>query len=329
MKWICMETHTHTVHSDASYTVNDLLRAAGNAGLDAIALTDHNTDTGFDEIATGQTAPRVVPGIEWTTFFGHVVVIAPDGFVEWRDLTKENLDSHLRDVHAHNGIAVMAHPYIAGEPFCCGCHWDFEVPDYREIDAIEVWSEGDPDWKNFNQMAYRAWVQKISEGFRITALTARDWHRDDAPDVIYGVNYLYIDEAKPMAEAFKEAIRAGRSYLTAGPQIRFRAEAGGSAAGIGGTVPAGSVTVTVAAEDTARRRVWEPYELVPEKFVITNVESGSYPIRRRVTEVPFTAYGSEESVTVETVPGPLFLELAGTAHGKPCKLALTNPVWVG
>lgn len=326
MKWICMETHTHTVHSDASYTVNDLLRAAGKAGLDAIALTDHNTDTGFDEIAAGQTAPRVVPGIEWTTFFGHVVVIAPDGFVEWRDLSKDNLDAHLRQVHKQNGVAVMAHPYIAGEPFCCGCHWDFDIPDYGQIDAIEVWSEGDPDLKPWNQKAYWTWQKKIAEGFRITALTARDWHRDDAPEVIYGVNYLYIDETKPFAEAVKDALRGGRSYLTAGPVLRFEVKTDGTTAGIGETAAAGTAEISVGAFDTARRSIWDAYELIPESFVIKNLEYRS-GARHRL-EIPFTAYGAVAEVTAEVFPGPLFVELIGTAHGKRCKLALTNPVWV-
>ena len=107
MKWICLEPHTHTVHSDAGFTVKDLLNAAHGAQLDAIILTDHNTDTGMDEISPYQTAPRVVHGIEWTTFYGHVVIIAPERFVEWRDLTIDNLDPHLRKAHQANDKAVM------------------------------------------------------------------------------------------------------------------------------------------------------------------------------------------------------------------------------
>ena len=140
MKWICLETHTHTVHSDAKFTVNELLTAAHRAQLDAIILTDHNTDTGTDEISPSQTDPRVVPGIEWTTFYGHVVVIGAEKFIEWRDLTIDNLDPHLREAHQAGAIVQMAHPFQPGEPFCCGCHWDFKIPDWNQIDSIEVWS---------------------------------------------------------------------------------------------------------------------------------------------------------------------------------------------
>ena len=70
MKWICLEPHTHTVHSDAGFTVSDLLSAAKRAQLDAIILTDHNTDTGMDEISPDQTGPGSFRGSNGRPFTG-------------------------------------------------------------------------------------------------------------------------------------------------------------------------------------------------------------------------------------------------------------------
>ena len=44
------ELHTHTVHSDGDFTSAALVQAAHDFGCAGIALTDHNTDAGMQEI---------------------------------------------------------------------------------------------------------------------------------------------------------------------------------------------------------------------------------------------------------------------------------------
>lgn len=46
-----IDLHTHTNHSDGSDTPQQLLRLAGEAGLTTLAITDHDTFTGFEEAA--------------------------------------------------------------------------------------------------------------------------------------------------------------------------------------------------------------------------------------------------------------------------------------
>ena len=41
------DLHCHTVFSDGSTDVKDLLRAAERKGLDGIAITDHDTFEGY------------------------------------------------------------------------------------------------------------------------------------------------------------------------------------------------------------------------------------------------------------------------------------------
>lgn len=53
MRWLACELHTHTLHSDGSQTLDELVKGAVDLGFDAIALTDHNTMSGLigkDEI---------------------------------------------------------------------------------------------------------------------------------------------------------------------------------------------------------------------------------------------------------------------------------------
>ncbi len=64
---IC-DLHTHTSHSDGTYTSTELVLAARDAGLSAIALTDHNTVSGLDEFlrAAENTEIEAVPGVEFS-----------------------------------------------------------------------------------------------------------------------------------------------------------------------------------------------------------------------------------------------------------------------
>lgn len=69
------DLHIHTVASDGCYTVAELLVMAENAGLEAIAITDHDTVAGltaFGAESTGAVAAgktRLIPGVELSIDF--------------------------------------------------------------------------------------------------------------------------------------------------------------------------------------------------------------------------------------------------------------------
>ena len=98
LKWFPCEMHCHTLHSDGKFTVESLMQTAKEYGLSGIALTDHNTVSGWDEI-TEEREKKYVPvlkGIEWTTFFGHMLVTDCKEFVDWRDAVPDNIDEKIR-----------------------------------------------------------------------------------------------------------------------------------------------------------------------------------------------------------------------------------------
>ena len=61
------DLHMHSRVSDGSYTIEELAREAAAAGLDAIAVTDHDTLEGAGQIPEGLPV-RVLPGIEISCF---------------------------------------------------------------------------------------------------------------------------------------------------------------------------------------------------------------------------------------------------------------------
>lgn len=63
------DLHTHSCFSDGTYTPRELLEAADEIGLSAIALCDHNTVAGLDAFveAGKDFSAEAVPGIELST----------------------------------------------------------------------------------------------------------------------------------------------------------------------------------------------------------------------------------------------------------------------
>jgi len=67
-----IDLHTHSSVSDGTETPTQLVRAAVEAGLSAVALTDHDSTAGWEEAATAArgTGLTVIPGMELSTNFG-------------------------------------------------------------------------------------------------------------------------------------------------------------------------------------------------------------------------------------------------------------------
>lgn len=64
-----IDLHTHTNLSDGTVSPTDLVHQASAAGLDVVAITDHDIVTGWDEArAAGEKhGVTVVCGVEWST----------------------------------------------------------------------------------------------------------------------------------------------------------------------------------------------------------------------------------------------------------------------
>ena len=60
------DLHTHSTASDGQYTPSELVRLARDRGIEALALTDHDTLDGLEEAAQAGKAlgVRVIPGVE-------------------------------------------------------------------------------------------------------------------------------------------------------------------------------------------------------------------------------------------------------------------------
>ncbi len=104
-----LDLHNHTRYSpDSRVRPADLVAAAKEAGLDGLAITDHNAVGGIGE-AEDAAGPGflVIPGIEISTAAGHVLAYGVREVVP-RDLS---VGETVQRVAALGGVAVAAHPY--------------------------------------------------------------------------------------------------------------------------------------------------------------------------------------------------------------------------
>lgn len=104
------DPHVHTEASyDATGTVEAVLDSARRAGLDAVAVTDHDTT-----VAAREAVERaelydllVVPGVEVSSRAGHVLAL---GVLE-RPPVGRSLEATVEFVRDAGGLAVVPHPF--------------------------------------------------------------------------------------------------------------------------------------------------------------------------------------------------------------------------
>jgi predicted metal-dependent phosphoesterase TrpH len=94
-----LDLHLHTTCSDGQLTPEELVRLASDRGLDAIAITDHDTVDGIDPAliaATFHNNLEIVPGIEINTFFGKQEVHVLGYYIDYNNSEFETILKKLQ-----------------------------------------------------------------------------------------------------------------------------------------------------------------------------------------------------------------------------------------
>lgn len=213
--YITAELHTHTRHSDGGFSFAELNQGIRDTDIQAFAMTDHNTQSalhGYD-----LTGLPVIPGMEWTTFWGHLLVLGGDAG-DWRQHTRDTLTPHLQTFQEQGRAIGIAHPFAPGNPWCTGCYWEMPIDDWSLIDYLEVWSLPNPEDTPYNTKAWRQWDDLLNQGYRISGVAGRDWHRLD--DKLPTTSEIILDGPEPATgDSLVKAIKRGRVGATQGPRL--------------------------------------------------------------------------------------------------------------
>ena len=113
-----IDLHVHTTASDSTASPAEAVRLAKEAGLSAIAITDHDTVSGYAEAAEAgkKYGVEVVPGIEISTKDGRAVhilgyYIDPDSdklapVLEWVVHDRDERNRKMAELMAADGLPV-------------------------------------------------------------------------------------------------------------------------------------------------------------------------------------------------------------------------------
>ncbi|SDE78350.1 CehA/McbA family metallohydrolase [Limimaricola pyoseonensis] len=225
--WYRGDLHCHTHHSDAKGAPETLHANARRAGLDFLAVTDHNTVTQWDHFGPASSPDLVfLRGMEVTTEHGHANVFGLDGWVDFRLRAPGDAQALAREVHARGGMLSINHD----KPDIPWRH------DWPEADAMEVWQQ---HWLARNWISLGRWQDRLAAGMRLPLLGGSDRHQPEGlgPETMFELarpcTVLWAEELSE--PALLAAMRAGRGYVTEapdGPHLALRmggAEMGGTA----------------------------------------------------------------------------------------------------
>jgi predicted metal-dependent phosphoesterase TrpH len=104
-----LDLHLHTTHSDGSCTPTEIIGLAHQAGVTALAITDHDIMTGVTEaVAAGQACGiEVIPGVEVSSTVGSSELHILGYFLDWQDFDLSERLKTLRNArHRRNPLII-------------------------------------------------------------------------------------------------------------------------------------------------------------------------------------------------------------------------------
>jgi hypothetical protein len=241
--WYRGDCHVHTARSvGGELTPAQVAAAARAAGLDFIAVTEHNTTAAHD--AWGPLAGDdllVILGRETTTPTGHWLALGLENgpAVEGPDSTSAQpmtLPDQVAQVRRAGGLCVVAHPYA---PYPSGT---FDHP-FDEFDLVEVWNgqwTSDLPWNADNEAALADWGNGLSADLHSGRWRPAIGNSDTHLAGQIALPHSVVLASELSTAAVLTGLRAGRSWIAGAvtTALSLTVSAGRRSVGIGGRLTA-------------------------------------------------------------------------------------------
>lgn len=235
-RWFRGDFHSHTVHSDGLNSIDEYAVEAERLGLHFLAITDHNTNSHFAEIAERPVRSDVLllPGEEVTTFWGHANVWGVGAWVDFRCKDDAGMQQVLDWVHGRGGLFSPNHPKRG---------WPWEFTDVRGFRVVEAWQGA---WRFYNEESLDFWERRLRAGERVTAVGGSDCHSISPAEPrqpwTLGNPCTWVYAREPLTESsILDAVRAGHVFVsedTTGPLLELTAMCGDKSYIVGGVIEA-------------------------------------------------------------------------------------------
>jgi predicted metal-dependent phosphoesterase TrpH len=190
------DLHIHTNYSrDGESSIEDIIRRAEIVGLDAIAITDHDTIEGARAALKIPTRVLIIPGIEISTKQGHLIALGTlTEFPKGLDVLET-----IAIAHEKGALLILPHPFHMMR-HGVGLHFRSAL---SSVDAIEVFNS-----RYIVGSANRR-AAKFAKKLGKPCVGGSDAH--NARYVGYGKTLV---NAEPNITSILEAIRGGDSVAT-------------------------------------------------------------------------------------------------------------------
>jgi hypothetical protein len=313
--WYAGDFHSHSGHSDGTASLTDgsrvklpparIFEAARRAGLDFVALTEHNTTSHWNEVERMQpyyNGLLLLHAREVTTYNGHMNAFGEHGFVDFRVGGNRTVQAMLDELKSGGAFVSINHPRLPDDETCMGCGWSaFDSETMRRINGIEV--------VNGNTIegplaGWPVWAKMLNAEFHLTAIGGSDDHTaDETNDKAIGTPTTVVYAEELSEPALLEGLRKGRVYIrtngAVGPVLQFEAMSRDGSWQMGDIIPKSAESVTLYARVSAASGQQLQWIRNGEVVSSTPVQEGipaTLPIR--------VEPGDWFSVTVRDAKGP-------------------------
>jgi hypothetical protein len=250
MRWVACDFHTHTLHSDGAMPVADVAALGVRAGLDLLAITDHNTVAHHAELSAigKRLGIGLLAGQEVTTESGHANAFGEIGWIDFR----QPASYWVEEVGRRGGVISINHPLTAD---CC---WRQPLPERPPL--AELWHT---TWLDRRWGGPVAWWQ--AWGLDTAPIGGSDWHGPDSLTAPGSpTTWVCVDAAATgpdeLAVAVLESLRERRTAVAADRQapVLLRVDEDLVAIDAAGTL--------ILQPDGKRVPVRSDYEIVPAAY---------------------------------------------------------------
>jgi hypothetical protein len=251
--WFAGDLHSHSGHSDGRATTrrrtivpvppDHVFDAARAAGLDFVALTDHNSIAQWldvDRLQPYYDDLLLLHAREITTYEGHANAIGEQRFHDFR-LGEKTVKDVLANPAADGAFVSINHPMLPGGEQCMGCRWDHaDAGTLSHVEGVEVLNG---TARTGPQAGWPFWADLLNRGYRLTAVGGSDEHTPEEPhDRRIGTPTTVVFASELSERAIVAGLKSGRVYIRTrgpdGPRLEFFAESGGRRYDMGEVVPA-------------------------------------------------------------------------------------------
>nr|NLD40752.1 CehA/McbA family metallohydrolase [Actinomycetales bacterium] len=233
LTWLAGDFHAHSRHSDGSLPLSQLVAAAAGAGLDFLAVTEHNTVSHHQLLPelSREYGITLLPGQEVTTHRGHANAFGDIGFVDFR----EPPEAWRAACEERGGLLSVNHPLQDD------CGWQYAERGH----ALEFWHV---TWF-LDLMATGPWALWERWDQSLPVIGGSDFH---TPEMGYppGTPTTWVLAEANEPEAILAAVRAGRTAISQPAVLR-----GGVLLRVDGELHALGADGAVAVDLEGRRRV--------------------------------------------------------------------------